>query len=423
MKNALILSENGISYKDYMPAVYLPNTVPYYSGNPLIEALPDIHTPKFMRTLSTVPDINDDILQLPSHLRIHMAASILEECFTVTPQMIALEETVSMMIRHGYMLRNPLHQDNFIKNEAATGLPLCGIHGCGQKSALQRIASTYPKMIQHHEYNGKVTLMIQIPCLQLHLSSTSTLQTVFDNIIDIVSELTGVTPIWGLTTSKEAKGIAVLQLLQMMHVGIILTYGIDTVNSKSELNIILGFFTSLISNASIPVVFVGSPDLAAVFGTSYTFGYPASSAKSIFNFLMDFDSNWITVMHHLWDSMLLKTPIPFTDEIAALLYQHSQGLIGIAKRILEEAEIHALQSGKETFSIEDLAGSAIAALEHLAFQIDELVEGSRLAAEHHLDLAQAHHMSLVSTNADETPATISPSAGSSHDSSSMEDDS
>lgn len=388
MTNIFIPSEQNSLYKRIMSAHYNTSAIPAYSGNPLIEALPEIHPPAFVRSLTHIPEKKGEVLQLSTLLRIHMAASTLEQCFTTTPQMVALEETVSMMIRQGYTIRNP--SDSRLSAKPATGLPLCGIHGCGQKTALRVIASTYPSVILHHEYHTDEMPMIQIPCLEVHLSGNSTLLSLFDSISDGISHLIRFPLFDGLNLTKEVRCTVTIRLLRSMHVGILLVYGFDALRSKSSINEILGFLTSLITTASIPVVFVAGPDLAAVFGTHYTFGYPASSAKSIFSFLMDLDASWTEAAGNLWNSMILRSPIPFTDEIAILLHAHSRGLIGIAKRILEEAEIHALQCGFETFTVEELNSSALAAIEHLAFQIDDLVEGSRLASEHLLDLAQAH---------------------------------
>ena len=408
MKNPIVVSENNLTYKSIMPAQYRPSPVPLYAGNPYVEALPDIHKPDFIKTLTHIPLIKDEVLQLPPHLRIHMVQPTLEECFTVTPQIIALEQSVSTMIRHGYSVRAKAGV-----RKPATGLPLCGIHGCGQKTALQKIVSTYPKLILHHEYQSEVMLGMQMPFLQVQLSSSSTLQSVFDSITDTVSELVGFSLCLELSIKNDGKSAAVTRLLRTMHTGLVIVQGLDQVRNRTHISAILGFFTSLISTESIPVVFVGDPDTAAIFGKSYTFGYPASSAKYVFNFLMDFDSNWITATRHLYSSMLLRDPMPFSDEIAVLLYQHSQGLIGIAKRILVEAEIHTLQSNKEAFSSDDLINAALAAIEKLAIQIDQMIEGSRLAAERLLDLARMHHEALVAASegeeseTDTTPRSIS----------------
>ena len=93
-------------------AVYQDTGVPAYKGNPFIEALPPL-LEAFTQTRNlksgTVPSFQD--LNAPRVVRSHSIARLSDDFFQPLNNHILLTEKISLMIRGGYVGRNPCTGD------------------------------------------------------------------------------------------------------------------------------------------------------------------------------------------------------------------------------------------------------------------------------------------------------------------------
>ena len=89
-------------------AVYQDTGVPAYKGNPFIEALPPLleaYTQTRHLRSSSDPSLQD--LNAPRVVRSHSIARLSDEFFQPLNNHILLTERISLMIRGGYVGRNP----------------------------------------------------------------------------------------------------------------------------------------------------------------------------------------------------------------------------------------------------------------------------------------------------------------------------
>ena len=117
---------------------------------------------------------NQKEIYLDGRLRVHAIARILHSFFQPLNHHLELENKVSLLIRQGYLGRNPTDGSRYehlqngyarVVNEdldaklfdgvisTANSLSLFGCSGCGKSRALERILSMYPLAIYHPEHH------------------------------------------------------------------------------------------------------------------------------------------------------------------------------------------------------------------------------------------------------------------------------
>ena len=168
-------------------AEYKEQLIEEYKGNPFIEALPAIKSKEeVIESLAMYPIYSDAERVLEDHIRIHIISERLFNVFQPLPRHICLENRISIMIRNGYMSRNPLSKeyveafnDGFLslvdddyKNtidhfNTANSLSIIGTSGMGKSSSLNRILQDMPQVILHSKYKDKVITMYQVTWIKL----------------------------------------------------------------------------------------------------------------------------------------------------------------------------------------------------------------------------------------------------------------
>jgi hypothetical protein len=92
-----------------IPAIYRPTGVIAYDGNPLIEALPPIHSTadiaSMIEWLPPAPQVGDR--ETPAELRIHSLPSIRKLVYLL-PEYGLYSSIFSVVLREGYTTRNPV---------------------------------------------------------------------------------------------------------------------------------------------------------------------------------------------------------------------------------------------------------------------------------------------------------------------------
>lgn len=157
-----------------------------YKGNPFIEALPGILEPEqVVKKLKGSIKLNHSDCQASSSIRAHLISQMMGLFFQPINRHIDLEKKLSIMIREGYVGRNPkdgslnTHLQNGYerlmsgKNDmvrfptvtsTARSLAFIGCSGSGKTTTLNKILSTYPQVIYHSELNFTQIVYLRVDC-------------------------------------------------------------------------------------------------------------------------------------------------------------------------------------------------------------------------------------------------------------------
>ena len=167
-------------------AQYLEQQLPEYQDNPLISALPPIpNLQNVVTQLQAVPSFDPQEAFLDGRIRAHAIARLLHGFFQPLNHHLELEAKISLMIRQGYIGRNPANgawyshlQNGYRRVEeedleatvyrsvssTASSLSLFGCSGCGKTRTLERILGMYPQALHHHDYNITQLTYLKVDC-------------------------------------------------------------------------------------------------------------------------------------------------------------------------------------------------------------------------------------------------------------------
>lgn len=368
---------------NFVAAVYKDPGVSRYRGNPLIEALPPIMDLKALRSQLSGTVIFDpkDCFAAP-HQRAHEIASLLDDFFQPLSIHRQLEEKLSVMIRAGYVGRNPKDgslnrkmQDGYQRimdgatnnfrfaqaNSTAKCLSLIGCSGSGKSTTVNRILSTYPPVIFHSDIN-----FVQLPYLRIECPSDGSLKSLclnffreIDRTLDTNYEqkyarkrhsTEVLLSLMGQVATQKALGLLVIDEVQRL--------GLKRSISKEAM---LEFFVALVNVIGVPVVLVGTPKARPIFEMELQAGRRSAGFGSLFWEPMQrpnkarVDSNgkvrlseWEAFTNKLWKYQWLKQRSETLDDATRdRWYSLSQGVLDIVVKLFVLAQLRAIATGIE----------------------------------------------------------------------------
>ncbi len=182
----VMMRSNFLMHPLKVQAVYQDTNVPSYKDNPFIEALPPLlEAYSQTRHLKSgyIPSLED--INASRVIRSHSIARLSDEFFQPLNNHILLTERISLMIRGGYVGRNPRTGDlqKHLQNgyeriqkgdleafrfetvkSTAQSMVLIGCSGHGKTTSLIRTLSSYPQVIYHSDLNIEQVVYLKIDC-------------------------------------------------------------------------------------------------------------------------------------------------------------------------------------------------------------------------------------------------------------------
>lgn len=352
-------------------AKYQPSAVTMYQNNPLIEALTDYlewSPAAILEKLSKEPsEINELANRVQSTAWL---SSLPSNLFIPTKRHFALFETIDLLIRQGYMLRNPMTptraeylRDAYARQQAGEKLTECtfeedveeqltasliGTSGMGKTRTVKRILTLYPRLIQHdRETMGGPIL--QITYIHVECPHDGSVITLCKDILTQIDNLTGLNyktkfRITDRTTLDTLKSTLV-HILAVHYVGIIVIDEIQNLaSSRKNREDLFNFIVSLSNSLNVPLLFVGTPKIhkfltgnmrtARRFGTRGFINWKPLSPET---------SEWKKLIRGLWKCNRLKhdaEEVP--KEIEEKLYEHSFGIVELLLKLFILAQTRVL---------------------------------------------------------------------------------
>lgn len=219
-----------------MHADYIAN--PLYDNNPFIEALPPMLSGKdLIRALAVIPPYSDsdrdrstgERLQLLSSLyefyqplsmtvdlycEIHTAMQHCYGQYSVQSEAATFQNGYSLM--HGNALAASIGGGN--------SFSVVGVSGLGKSTALQRVLSLYPQVIEHTEYHGQKFYCHQIPYLVVQTPHDASIKALILDIYLQIDSLIGTTYQKDALSRRLSIDVLVSQLNQIVrvnHIGLL----------------------------------------------------------------------------------------------------------------------------------------------------------------------------------------------------------
>lgn len=186
-----------------MHADYVPN--PLYDNNPFIEALPPMLSGKdLIRALAVIPPYSDSDRDRSTGERLQLLSSLYEfyqplsmtidlyceiytamqHCYgqySVQSEAAAMQNGYSLM--HGNALAASVGGGN--------SFSVIGVSGLGKSTALQRVLSLFPQVIEHTSYHGQNFYCHQIPYLVVQTPHDASIKALILDIYLQIDSLVG----------------------------------------------------------------------------------------------------------------------------------------------------------------------------------------------------------------------------------------
>ncbi|EMD4908461.1 AAA family ATPase [Shigella flexneri] len=357
-------------------AVYRDTGVEAYRDNPFIEALPPLQeSVNSAASLKSSLQLTSSDLQKSRVIRAHTICRIPDDYFQPLGTHLLLSERISVMIRGGYVGRNPKTGDlqkhlqngyervqtgeleTFRFEEArstAQSLLLIGCSGSGKTTSLHRILATYPQVIYHRELNVEQVVYLKIDC-----SHNGSLKEICLNFFRALGRALGSNyeRRYGLKRHGIETMLALMSQIANAHaLGLLV---IDEIQHLSRSRSggsqeMLNFFVTMVNIIGVPVMLIGTPKAREIFEADLRSARRGAGFGAIFWDPIQQtqrgkpNQEWIAFTDNLWQLQLLqRKDALLSDEVRDVWYELSQGVMDIVVKLFVLAQLRALALGNE----------------------------------------------------------------------------
>lgn len=350
-------------------AHYQEQQLPEYQENPLISTLPPIlGLQEVVSLLQLVPHFDPQEVYLDGRLRAHAIARLLHGFFQPLTHHLELESKIGLMIRQGYIGRNPAsgawyaHMQNGYRrveeedldatvyqsvSSTASSLSLFGCSGCGKTLTLERILGMYPQAIHHPDYNITQLVYLKIDC-----PIDGDLDELCLSFFNEVDKVLGT----HYSHSHGRKKLGTKRLLaSMCQVANLHALGVLIIDEVQNLNEaksggaekMHNFFVSLVNTIGVPIIQVGTHRASKFFQRTFRAARRISGMGSIRWDRLPRDEHWKRLLKRLWKYQWLQNAAPLNDEIESTMYDLTQGVMDIVIKLFSLAQIRAIMTNVE----------------------------------------------------------------------------
>lgn len=356
-------------------ANYYEQFIDEYKNNPFIEALPPILSrDEVIGQLASYPRYMESERNLGSHYRLHIVVQRLLQVFQPLSIHLELENTISTMLRTGYVSRNPIKREytqmfingyrqinrqqidtdtRLILPTTACSLSIIGVSGMGKSTSINRILSRIPQVICHKNYKGINFNFMQVSWIKLDCSFDGSVKGLCIDFFVKVDDLLGTNYFIKYGTSKRTVdtllsimsqvarniGLGLLIIDEIQHLSIAKSGGSDKM---------LNFFTTLVNVVGIPVIMVGTMKARNILQSDFRIARRGlgTSGNLIWE-KMKKDESWELLIEAIWEYQWTKKPTQLSQQYIDLLYELSQGVIDIAIKLYCMTQVKAISTGIE----------------------------------------------------------------------------
>ena len=361
----------------FIEADYQDPLIEDYRNNPLLEALPPIWDEKtVVQKLASRPKFHASERELPVHLRLHCVQRISREFFQPLSRHLELEQSISRLIRDGYVGRNPLtpnyafraRKDAYelimkgntsgypVNTPTSAGFALVGISGIGKSSSLLRILQMYPQVILHRKYQGKdMPAPYQIVWLKMDCPHDGSIRGLCLNFLLAVDSLVGTKYYKKNVTKNPDELLPLMAQAAAVHcLGVLVIDEIQNLQEAKDDRAaqMLNFFVQLVNTIGLPVILVGTyKALPALNGEFRNARRNSGQGDATWHHFKK-DEEWTWLLQGLWKYQWTDKKAELNQEFIDMMYDESQGISDIAIKLFMLTQWRALDKEMEQITPE-----------------------------------------------------------------------
>ncbi|AJY75323.1 ATP-binding protein [Paenibacillus beijingensis] len=358
---------------EFVEADYQDPLLEDYRNNPLLEALPPIWDDKtVVNKLASKPIFNASERDLPVHLRLHCVQRISRDFFRPLSRHLELQQSISRLIRDGYVGRNPLtpnyalraRKDAYelimqgntsgypVNTPTSAGFALVGISGIGKSSSLLRILQMYPQVILHRKYRGQdMPAPFQIVWLKMDCPHDGSIRGLCLNFLLAVDSLVGTKYYKKNVTKNPDELLPLMAQAAAVHcLGVLVIDEIQNLQEAKDDRAaqMLNFFVQLVNTIGLPVILVGTyKALPALNGEFRNARRNSGQGDATWHHFKK-DEEWTWLLQGLWKYQWTDKKVELDQEFIDVMYEESQGISDIAIKLFMLTQWRALDKELES---------------------------------------------------------------------------
>ena len=331
------------------------------SGNPYLEAMPDMLSPEqFARGIASYPPIPHDLAEMSPEERRGLLPS-LASIYVPMPYQYAIYDTLYRAIATTYRTADVVESTKAINayycgratnyaTQADSG-SILGVPGCGKTATVHRCLSMMPQVIEHMEYQGQPLFCKQILWLHVECPSDCSVKTLGFGIMAALDRAIGskyLQSTQGLR-SASASAIAVQTkiLLTNHHVGLLvideIQNAVTTARKNRQEKPLLRYLVELTNETMTSIYFVGTPLAEELFISQEHLKRRTRGIR-----LAPFrpDGAYLDFLNKIWPYQYTVQMAELTTSIGNKMYDCSGGIPAYVIKIFAEAQAQALLTGR-----------------------------------------------------------------------------
>jgi len=334
-----------------------------YEDNPFIAELPSLLSQReLVRALASRPEFNEQERNYPTQLRKHCIMR-LGRYFEPLERQVQLAERFGMLLRQGYIGRNPRTHDyiRHLQNGAerieakslqvatlhpventATSFALTGCSGIGKSKSIEKVLHQYPQTIQHSEPFS----LVQIVWLKLDCPHQGSPKQLCISFFSAVDRLLGTNYLkWygSRRTSLDEMMVHMAHVANLHALGVLVIDEIQHLNrSKAGPEALLNFLVTLVNTIGVPVILIGTLSAVPLLQENFRQARRASGLGSLIWDRMPQGKAWDHFVDRLWQYQWTRDVTPISPDIRETLYNESQGILDIVVKLFMLAQLRVI---------------------------------------------------------------------------------
>lgn len=366
------------------------SSLPEYEDNPFIAVLPPLQSKRqLLDSLAARPAYNAVERGYEASLRKHCVMR-LGRYFEPLERQIQLADRFGMVLRQGYIGRNPVTHDyiRHLQNGAerieaksltfptrqpventATSFALVGCSGIGKSKAIEKVLHQYRQCIPHTEPFS----LQQITWLKLDCPSQGSPKQLCINFFSAVDRLVGTT-YFSWYGSRRASVDEMM--VHMAHVANLHALGVLVIDEIQHLNkakigpeALLNFLVTLVNTIGVPVILIGTLSAIPLLQENFRQARRASGLGSLVWDRIPKGKAWDYFIDQIWKYQWTRTPTEISPEIREVLYEESQGILDIVVKLFMLAQLRVISIGEVRQGPEVLTARLFQQISREDFQI------------------------------------------------------
>lgn len=331
------------------------------SGNPYLEAMPDMLSPdQFSKSVASYPPIPNDLVQMSPEERRGLLPS-LTSIYVPMPYQYAIYDVLYRAISTTYRTADVVESTRAINayycgrasnyaTQADSG-SILGAPGCGKTATVRRCLSTMPQVIEHTEYHGQPCYGKQVLWLHVECPSDCSVKTLGYNIMAALDKTIGSQYLqaaqWLRSASASSIAVQTKILLTNHHVGLLvideIQNAVTTARKNRQEKPLLRFLVELTNETMTSIYFIGTPVAEELFVSQEHLKRRTRGIR-----LAPFrpDGAYLDFLNKIWPYQYTTQAAELTTSITNKLYDCSGGIPAYIIKIFAESQAQALLIGR-----------------------------------------------------------------------------